>query len=68
MTKVVEVVHYRTEKFTLTRAELVAALRGKYGSEQIFEEGHLSSVHSHGLFPGTSGYEDTEVEFTTKLN
>ena len=60
MTKLVEVTHFRTERFSLTKGELVAALRKKYGEETIFEEGTIDMV----CHQGTGGFADeTQVYF-----
>ncbi|MFL1527827.1 hypothetical protein [Pseudomonas sp. O230] len=63
MTKVVEITNYRTEKFTLTRAELVAALTEKYGDEAIFSEGRIYQTFCQTLFHEAGNFENTEVEF-----
>lgn len=49
MTKVIEVIHFRTERFSLTKDELIAALRDKYGDETIFDAGSIDMVCHQGL-------------------
>lgn len=49
MTKVIEVTHFRTERFSLTKDELIAALRDKYGDETIFDAGSIDMVCHQGL-------------------
>lgn len=59
MTKVTEVTHFRTERFSLTKDELIAALRNKYGDESIFEAGAIDMVCHQGLI----GISDTYIYF-----
>jgi hypothetical protein len=49
VTKVIEVIHFRTERFSLTKDELIAALRDKYGDETIFDAGSIDMVCHQGL-------------------
>ncbi|MGY2258109.1 hypothetical protein [Pseudomonas sp. SDO55104_S430] len=63
MTKVIEVTHFRTEKFTLTRAELVAALTAKYGEEPVFKEGRLQQVFNPIYFLDGNDFESTDFVF-----
>jgi hypothetical protein len=67
MSKTVETVHYRVEKFTLSQGELTAALKMKYGAEPAFISGRLTSVFCSTIFPGGQGGCDTEISFETNL-
>ena len=63
MTKIVEITHYRTEQFTLTKCELIAALRAKYGNQPIFEDGRIFNVDCQTLFLNSPDYGDSDVLF-----
>ncbi|WDG45648.1 hypothetical protein [Pseudomonas chlororaphis] len=68
MTKIIETVHCRVERFHLTQAEIIQALKMKYGEDPAFKEGRLISVCCSTIFPaGPEGHE-TEVVFETKLD
>ena len=60
MTKVIEVTHFRTERFSLTKDELIAALRNKYGGERIFEAGSIDMVCHQGLIGAA---DETHIYF-----
>ncbi|MBH3360441.1 MULTISPECIES: hypothetical protein [Pseudomonas] len=66
MSKTVKTVHHRTETFVITKAELIAALKAKYGDDPVFETGRLVSVFCSMLLPGEGG-QNTEVAFQTEL-
>ena len=50
MTRVVEITHFRTEQFTLTKNEMIAALRAKYGDQAVFEDGRIFNIDCQTLF------------------
>lgn len=60
MTKVTEVTHFRTERFSLTKDELIAALRNKYGDDSIFESGAIDMVCHQGLIGAA---DETHIYF-----
>lgn len=60
MTKVTEVTHFRTERFSLTKEELIAALRNKYGDDSIFEAGAIDMVCHQGLIGAA---DETHIYF-----
>jgi hypothetical protein len=68
MTKTVETVHFRVERYILTRQELIAALKTKYGEDRTLSEGRLSSVYCSTLMPHGPDGPETEVVFETQLS
>lgn len=60
MTKVIEVTHFRTERFSLIKDELIAALRKKYGDEAIFDAGAIDMVCHQGVIGAT---DETQIYF-----
>ena len=64
MSKEVQVTHYRTERFTLTKEELMEALREKYGDEPIFSNGQIDMVTHQQLFQPT---DETQIYFKEAL-
>lgn len=60
MTKVIEVTHFRTERFSLAKDELIAALRNKYGDETIFDAGTIDMVCHQGVIGAA---DDTQIYF-----
>lgn len=61
--KVVENIHYRTEQFTLTKDELTAALRQKYGDEPIFSTGEISGISLQSIFDKADDYMSSRIVF-----
>ncbi|MGH8379243.1 hypothetical protein HFV04_021395 [Pseudomonas sp. BIGb0427] len=64
MSKLVEITHFRTEQFTLTKDELVEALKKKYGNEPIFTEGQIDMVAHQQLFQPA---DETQIYFRIDL-
>ncbi|PZW77325.1 hypothetical protein DFS21_10984 [Pseudomonas sp. 2848] len=64
MSKLVEITHFRTEQFTLTKDELVEALQKKYGNEPIFTEGQIDMVTHQQLFQPA---DETKIYFRIDL-
>ncbi|WP_330208964.1 hypothetical protein [Pseudomonas sp. Z13] len=67
MSKTVETIHRRIERFSLSKAEVIAALRVKYGSDTAFDDGCLTAAHLETLLPEVEGYGDTTFELTIDL-
>ncbi|WP_443699244.1 hypothetical protein [Pseudomonas sp.] len=63
MTRVVEITHFRTEQFTLTKNEMIAALRAKYGDQAVFEDGRIFNIDCQTLFLDCPDYGDSNVLF-----
>ncbi|PXX63815.1 hypothetical protein SAMN05660489_03705 [Pseudomonas sp. LAMO17WK12:I10] len=53
MTKVIEVTHFLTERFSLTEDEPISTLRAKYGDEPIFSDGQIDMVTHQKLLEPT---------------
>lgn len=60
MTKVTEVTHFRTDRFSLTKDELIAALRNKYGEDSTFDAGEIDMVCHQGLIGAA---DETHIYF-----
>ncbi|AGZ34718.1 MAG: hypothetical protein ACOKSU_25995 [Pseudomonas sp.] len=67
MSKTVETFHYRIERFNLSQAEIIAALRLKYGNDPSFADGKMTAAHLETLFPQVPGYGELGIEFTVEL-
>lgn len=67
MDKSVVIIHRRVERFCLSKEDIVAALRRKYGSDPAFNEGSMTAAHLETLLPDVEGYGDTTFEFTIDL-
>ncbi|GAB0077017.1 hypothetical protein I4I80_10560 [Pseudomonas syringae pv. tomato] len=67
MNKSTEIIHCRIERFSLSKEEITAALRRKYGSDPAFDEGSMTAAHLETVLPNVEGYGDTTFEFTVDL-
>ncbi|MCV4285105.1 hypothetical protein [Pseudomonas capsici] len=67
MSKSTEIIHCRIERFSLSKEEIAAALRIKYGSDPAFDEGSMTAAHLETVLPSVEGYGDTTFEFTIDL-
>lgn len=66
MSKSTQVTHFRTDKFVLTCAEVITALKQKYGEDQAFSE-RLMAVEPQLTFPEWGDFGELTFVFVQDL-